>query len=212
MKKIIMWIYPHVKNKVFLEKLIKKIEHGEYWSKSLRELYEKSYGVKIGIGSYGCFEQEKYKYIKKIGNYCSIATGLKFYPRNHPKNYASTHPLFFNVELGALKENKVLYSYLEIGNDVWIGQDVKITSKCNHIGNGAIIGAGSVVTKDVKPYSIVAGNPATIKGMRFSNEIIEMLEKSKWYELQPNELIKYLDLIDQPTIFAQKIIEDYGRK
>jgi len=212
MKKIIKLIYPHLKNKNFIERIIKKCEKGEYWSETLREIYKEQYDVEIGIGTYGCFKQEKYKNIKKIGNYCSIAYGLEFFPRNHPKNYASTHPLFFNTELEGIKDNVIEFNKLVIGNDVWVGQDVKITSKCNFIGNGAIIGAGSVVTKDVEPYSIVAGNPATIKGKRFSNDTIELLEKSKWYDLSPKELLNYIELVDKPEKFAKKIIEDYERK
>lgn len=138
--------------------------------------------------------------------------GLEFFPRNHPKNYASTHPLFFNTDLGAIKNNAIDFNKLIIGNDVWIGQDVKIMSKCNYIGNGVIIGAGSVVTKNIEPYSIVAGNPATIKGKRFSDDIIELLETSKWYELSPKELLKYKEWIDNPKEFSKKIIEDYERK
>lgn len=138
--------------------------------------------------------------------------GLEFFPRNHPKNYASTHPLFFNTNLGGVKDNVIEFNKLVIGNDVWIGQDVKITNKCNFIGNGAIIGAGSIVTKDVEPYSIVAGNPATVKGKRFSNDIIELLEKSKWYSLSPKELLNYVELVDDPEKFAKKIIDDYERK
>lgn len=138
--------------------------------------------------------------------------GLEFFPRNHPKNYASTHPLFFNTELGGVKNNIIDFSELVIGNDVWIGQDVKITNKCSFIGNGAIIGAGSIVTKNIKPYSIVVGNPAIEKGKRFSNEIIELLEKSKWYDLSPKELLNYIELVDNPEKFAKKIIDDYERK
>lgn len=138
--------------------------------------------------------------------------GLEFFPRNHPKNFASTHPLFFNTALGGIKENTILFNELVIGNDVWIGQDVKITSKCKFIGNGAIIGAGSIVTKDVEPYSIIAGNPAIIRGKRFNNEIIELLEKSKWYDLEPKELLNYKEFINNPKKFAEKIINDYERE
>lgn len=84
MKKLIKLIYPYLKNKKFLEKLIAKSENGEYWSKTLREIYKENYDVEIGIGSYGCFKQEKYKYIKKIGNYCSIASRFRIFSEKSP--------------------------------------------------------------------------------------------------------------------------------
>lgn len=122
------------------------------------------------------------------------------------------HPIFFNTDLGVIDTNKIEFSYLEIGHDVWIGQGVKITNKCEKIGNGSIIGAGSIVTKDVKPYSIVAGNPAVEIGMRFDQEVIELLEQSKWYELSKEYLEKYIDFVEDPKEFATKIIQDFERK
>ena len=76
----------------------------------------------------------------------------------------------------------------EIGNDVWVGHNVVILPGCKKVGNGAVIGAGSIVTHDVPPYSIVAGNPAKVINMRFNDETIERLESSMWWEMSANEL------------------------
>ncbi len=208
MKKIIVLLYPHLSNrlKILAEKFLKKFDGGEYWSDSLRKIYKKNYDISIGTGTYGVFKQGKYKYIN-FGNYCSIANGLEYFPRNHPKNFATTHPVFYNDNLGLVKNSPIEFSKLIIENDVWIGKNVMITSKCDYIGNGAIIGAGSVVTKNVEPYTIVAGNPAKVIGMRFDEKIIDLLEKSKWYELSINELKKYIRYVDNPEKFANKIIE-----
>lgn len=81
MRRLIKLIYPYLKNKKFLEKIIAKSENGEYWSKTLREIYKENYDVEIGIGTYGCFNQEKYKHIKKIGNYCSIASRFRIFSK-----------------------------------------------------------------------------------------------------------------------------------
>ena len=75
-------------------------------------------------------------------------------------------------------------------NDVWVGANVTIMPGCKKIGNGAIIGGGSVVTHDVPPYAIVAGNPAKILRYRFDEDIIKKLEESKWWELELDELKK----------------------
>jgi serine acetyltransferase len=73
---------------------------------------------------------------------------------------------------------------------VWIGASAIILPRVSKIGNGAIIGAGSIVTKDVLPYAIVAGNPAKIMRMRFNKDIIKKLEESKWWELDKKRLIE----------------------
>lgn len=214
MKKIIKKIYfiAPKKVKVIIEKIIKKVEHGEFWSNTLREIYYENYNIKIGIGTYGCFQQEKYKNVS-FGNYSSIAEGVEFFSRNHPKEYASTHPAFFNASLGFIDESPIEFSKLDIGNDVWIGKRAMITNRCREIGNGAIIGAGSIVTKNVEPYTIVAGNPAHIIGRRFEEkEIEELLEESKWYNLSIDELKKYISYSKNPKKFAKKIIQDYKQE
>ncbi|WP_010076466.1 CatB-related O-acetyltransferase [Clostridium cellulovorans] len=84
----------------------------------------------------------------------------------------------------------------EIGNDVWIGAGANILRGVT-IGNGAVIGASSVVTKDVPPYAIVVGNPAKIVRLRCKEEWIERLQKLKWWEL-PEEVIRNnLDLFKE---------------
>ena len=97
-------------------------------------------------------------------------------------------------------------NHLKIGNDVWIGYGTIITANCHFIGNGAVIGAGSVITKDVEPYSIVAGNPAHLIRYRFDTDTIEMLEKSKWFLLEPQLLLQYYRLIDKPITWSEEII------
>ena len=118
-----------------------------------------------------------------IGNYCQIAHDTVFeIGQNHVFSGVSPYP--FDQVLG--EENTFAHrapvnkQQLVIGHDVWIGSGVRII-KAVKIGNGAIIGSGSVVTKDVPPYAIVGGNPAKIIRYRFSPEIIEALDKIKWW-------------------------------
>ena len=118
-----------------------------------------------------------------IGNYCQIAhdTVIEI-GQNHIFSGVSPYP--FDQVLG--EENTFAHrapvnkQQLVIGHDVWIGSGVRII-KAVKIGNGAIVGSGSVVTKDVPPYAIVGGNPAKIIRYRFSSEIIEALDKIKWW-------------------------------
>ena len=171
--------------------LIKVFDGDEFNSKILRKIYDEKYNMNVGIGSYGCFIPEFNFYSDIIiGNYCSFASGVQFIPGNHPIKDVSTHPFFHRPEFGFVKKAKDNNSKPTIvGNDVWIGKNAIILPKCKRIGNGAIIGAGAVVTKDVEPYSIIAGVPAKKIGQRCSDELIADLLDIKWWDW-PTEVIK----------------------
>ncbi|WP_231372716.1 CatB-related O-acetyltransferase [Aureivirga sp. CE67] len=120
-----------------------------------------------------------------VGKYCQIGADVAIHTTNHPINYLSTYinKLLFNGELKTLKTtNKVV-----VGNDVWIGHNVIIVGNVT-IGNGAILAAGSVVTKDVPSYTIVAGTPAKPLKKRFSDKIISQVEELQWWNKTENEL------------------------
>lgn len=109
-----------------------------------------------------------------IGNYCAIAGGVEFLVgAEHRTDLISTYP--FNMKHHCSKGPIV------IGNDVWIGQQATILSGVT-IGDGAVIGARAVVAKDVKPYAVVAGNPARVKKFRFKPKQIERLLEIKWWD------------------------------
>lgn len=191
--------------RVFWPLLIKN-EGGQQESITLRLLYRERYNTDVGLYSYGgCFDEEfNVGGYVNIGKYCSFAKNVHYYGANHPTKYITTSPYFYNKSFG-FKVKDVERSSLIIGNDVWIGANVIITSRCKIIGNGAVVGAGSIVTKDVPKYAIVAGNPAKVIGYRFSDEQINQLENSEWWELTPMQLIKYYDYIDSPIKFANEI-------
>ena len=121
----------------------------------------------------------------KIGKYCSIAPKVSFYlGGNHNINRISTWlpPLEWEFDS---KRDLLTKGDIIIENDVWVGRDVTILSGVK-IGNGSVIGTGSVVAKDVEPYSIMVGNPAKCIKKRFSDEQIEFLQKTKWWDLDIN--------------------------
>ncbi|MEA5061027.1 MAG: CatB-related O-acetyltransferase [Erysipelotrichaceae bacterium] len=130
-----------------------------------------------------------------IGKFCSIACGAKFLfnSANHSLKSLSTYPFPIFYDVWGLKNLKVTDAWdnkgdIVIGNDVWIGFEAIILSGVK-IGDGAIIGARAVVTKDVPPYTIVGGVPAKIIRKRFDDNTIDKLLKLKWWNL-PVETIK----------------------
>jgi len=120
-------------------------------------------------------------------------------------------PFFYNKEWGGFDVKDIERSSLEIGNDVWVGYNVIITNKCKKIGNGAVIGAGSIVTKDVPAYSIVAGNPAKVIKYRFDEKTIDKIEKSKWWNYTPEQLMEFYNYIDKPIDFCDKLNNKYKK-
>lgn len=123
-----------------------------------------------------------------IGKFCSIACGTKFLFNcaNHTLKSLSTYtfPLFY--EEWELEKSNITTAWdnkgdIVIGNDVWIGYEAVIMTGV-HIGDGAIIAARAVVTKDVPPYSIVGGTPAKEIRKRFDTEMIHQLLKLKWWD------------------------------
>lgn len=127
-----------------------------------------------------------------IGKFCSIAQNVKMGLGIHPINFISTSPLFYtpnNPLKYILSKNKVFNEHepIIIGNDVWIGTNVTILDGVK-IGDGAIIGAHSLVTKDIAPYTIVGGIPAKELKKRFSPEVVEELLDIKWWDYSIEKL------------------------
>lgn len=126
-----------------------------------------------------------------IGAFCSIASRVSIGGVRHPTEFVSTSPVFLSHK-DSVKAKFATHDYLPIirtvvGSDVWIGEGAFIKAGVK-VGDGAVIGMGAVVTKDVAPYSIVAGNPARLIRMRFDNDIVEALLKMQWWNLPDSEL------------------------
>ena len=121
-----------------------------------------------------------------VGAFCSIANGVVIGGARHPMEYASTSPVFLShkdsVKMKYARHDYSLKLRTVVDSDVWIGEMALIKAGV-HIGVGAVIGMGSVVTRDVEPYSVVAGNPARIIRKRFDDETIKALLELKWWTL-----------------------------
>lgn len=194
------------KNTVLLSKCVSNQSTlGEWCIVGERVLIERD----VTIGNYSYFNSSK-KWIiidsnVTIGNFCSIAPGVTIGMGNHEYNFVSTHPFLYNdyysdisskcnLRTDGLKDKDTTTT---IGNDVWIGADAIIKRGVN-IGNGAVIAAGSVVTKDVPAFSIVGGVPAKIIKYRTSKENIEFfnrIDEEMWWNWTTDEIAKRIDLL-----------------
>ena len=126
----------------------------------------------------------------EIGKFCSISWGVSIGPEEHDYTRLTNHSFLYSLKSFSLTTHKH-YSPFEkeckIGNDVWIGCNCTILRGVT-IGDGAVVGANSLVTKDVPPYAIVVGSPAKILKYRFADTIIDELINLKWWNL-PTEVI-----------------------
>lgn len=135
-----------------------------------------------------------------IGRFCAIARGAKFIMNgaNHKLTGLSTYPfsIFGNgwERVMPTMEELPLKGDTVVGNDVWIGYDALILPGVK-IGDGAIISARSVVTKDVPPYAIVGGNPARLIRQRFPDPVVQALREIAWWNWDAEKVSRNLELI-----------------
>ena len=165
--------------------------------------------VNTSIGSASYLGPNCYLPNVEIGNFCSISSNVKVLPYTHPtKDFISTHPCFFSDlnQAGFSFVHKSIFpeilftddkkKFLIIGSDVWIGEDVKIIGGLR-VGDGAIIAAGSIVTRDVPPFAIIGGIPAKVVRYRFSDEQIKLLLELKWWQRDFEWLKKNADYFSE---------------
>jgi acetyltransferase-like isoleucine patch superfamily enzyme len=158
-------------------------------------------GTQVGpdavIGKYFGMNESCFVARATVGAYCSIGARTAINPFNHPTGWLSIHEFQYHpgsfdwvpeyTELERLARTPDMFRQVSIGNDVWTGHNVNVMPGVN-VGDGAVLAAGAVVTKDVPPYAIVAGVPAQIKRYRFAEKTIERLLSVKWWELELSEL------------------------
>lgn len=190
-----------------IKMIITNITGGMTESKFIRKYEKEVNNVSVGLYSYGgCFLKGFNMGGKVIiGRYCSIGPNVKYLAGNHPLHYVSTSPYFYDKKISKKNVEDITRGELYIGNDCWIGYGAMITNKCKKIGNGAVVAAGAIVTKDVPPYSIVAGVPAKIIKYRFDEKVQMILEKSKWWEYTPEQCLKYYKYINNPEKFCRSL-------
>lgn len=135
-----------------------------------------------------------------IGSFCSIGTGASFIMagnQGHRHDWISSFPFYYMSEVDAFSKSIDAYESAGdtvIGNDVWIGAEAMIMPGVK-IGDGAVVGSRSLVTRDVEPYTIVGGNPAKAIRKRFSDHHINLLLEIKWWEWDETILSEAIPII-----------------
>jgi acetyltransferase-like isoleucine patch superfamily enzyme len=154
-------------------------------------------GPDVVLGKYFGMNENGFVARATVGSFCAIGARTAINPFNHPLDWLSIHEFQYHPrsfdwvpeynEFSRLARTPDMFEHVSIGSDVWTGHNVNILPGVS-VGDGAIIGAGSVVTRSVPPFAVVAGVPAQVRRMRFSERTIERLLRLKWWELELSEL------------------------
>ena len=147
------------------------------------------------LGDYSYVVNDSDIAYSRVGKFTSIAAHVRINPGDHPMHRASQSHFTYRASayFEGEDDDAAFFDWrrsrcVEIGHDVWIGHGVVVLSR-RKIGTGAVIGAGSVVTKDVPPYAVVAGNPARLIRMRFTDEVAAGLQSIAWWDW-PHERLR----------------------
>ncbi|MFZ7134209.1 MAG: DapH/DapD/GlmU-related protein [Eubacteriales bacterium] len=152
------------------------------------EILDYSVLDEVTIGDYTYTAGYNQIYYAYIGKFTSIASFVRINPGNHPTytRVVQHHFTYRSEKYGFGDDDDDFFNWrrkdrVTVGNDVWMGHNATIMPGVT-IGNGAVVGSGAVVTKDVMPYSVMAGIPAKKIKMRFSEDLIQRIEKSRWWD------------------------------
>lgn len=144
----------------------------------------------------------------EIGPFCSLGSRITIGGVAHPSHFVSTSPVFLSHK-DSVKAKFARHDYLPsipttLGADVWVGDGAFIKAGVN-VGHGAIIGMGAVVTRDVPPYAVVAGNPARLIRYRFDEDVVQGLLHSAWWTWPEARLAEFGPHMNDPLAFLAKL-------
>lgn len=193
------WLHKTVKNKNIIMKgshsYYSGFYNGSFEETVVRYLYGDDFSTHPETGWVPLWEIDKLI----LGDYVHIAADVKIIMggnNNHHTQFITTYPF---LELESLKRSYVTKGDTVIGNDVWLGMSCMIMPGVT-LGNGVIVAAGTIVTNDVPPYCIVAGNPGRVIRKRFSEKDIEILERLKWWEWSEEKIKSLMPILQSSDV------------
>jgi chloramphenicol O-acetyltransferase type B len=180
---------------------------GAFTAERLAKFIEDGFPISIGRYTYGKpnlhWSRNDFAYGLKIGAFCSIADDVSIFVGKHGRHtidFMSSYPLglvFGRAENRQASRHETGDLGVRIGNDVWLGRGAVIMAGVT-IGDGAVVAARSVVTKDVAPYEIVGGVPARHLRSRFASDVVETLLRLRWWDWPDDKIKANLDLFFRP--------------
>lgn len=190
------------------------LTRNEYENLALRRWFAERFQVEVGLYSYGCFDRWRFPARTRIGRYCSFAKTARILDANHPLDALTTHPYLYEKRFGVVPKDLIDPEWINIEDGVWVSHNATISPGCKHIGRGAIIGAGAVVTKNVPAYAIVVGMPGKVLRFRFDAETQAAIEATRWWELDKAGLAALArrnpEVLMHPTIESLAALRDPG--
>lgn len=147
-------------------------------------------------------------YCADIGSFTSIASGVIVGGARHPMEWLGMSPVFYKGR-DSIRKKFTEYELspverVTVGSDVWIGRNAIVLPGVN-IGDGAVVGAGAVVTKTVPPYGIVVGNPAKVIKFRFEENIANFLIESRWWDMKDSEIDCFASMCRDPELVIKNM-------
>lgn len=183
--------------------LVLRAEGGPVYSQTIRRLFSEFHGVHVGMYTIGPCDVPPGNLDPgtTVGRYSSVYWTVRAINTPDPSKVLGNQQLFLPKALTGDTSIETPTETLRIGHDVWMGHNVIVLPGAKSIGDGAIVGAGSVVHTAIPPYAIATGNPARVVRYRFPEKVIAELIESKWWDKSIDELSVNMDKYRQPLDF-----------
>jgi acetyltransferase-like isoleucine patch superfamily enzyme len=183
------------------------------WEEPVK-IFRSAHVADVEIGAYSYVSPKTEIRSTEIGRYCSIGDNVNIRGSAHPKDWLSSHPFSYENIFSDFVPYEPPFKFARfpkktrIGHDVWIGTEAIVLPGVR-IGNGAVIGAGAVVSKDVPDYAVAVGNPARVVKYRFDEKTVERLTQAAWWDLDwPKALSQNLAApLDDPSRMLEFMAE-----